>query len=257
MRNFFLLPLLLLFVVARLSAQQTDLAKTIFHKDSLFWKAYNACDVEGMLRFISDDIEFYHDKGGVTYGKENFRASFEKNLCGNKDFRLRREAVSGSLHLFPLKSHDTIYGAILSGDHFFYINETGKKEFKDGLAKFTHLWVIKDGQWVMKRIYSYDHGPAPYINTRKAISPGAAVLKKYAGKYDGKENGTLIITSQANSLLLQAGNKKYILYPETATSFFVKERDLVFEFVLDEKKKAKKIIVRENGNITQEANVLP
>jgi len=249
--------LLLLVTANQVTAQQSDLNKTILHNDSLFWAAYNACDVEGMLQLVSDDLEFYHDKGGPTYGKEAFGKSLANNLCGNKDFHLRREAVAGTVHIFPMKSKDTIYGAILSGDHVFYINETGKKEFKDGLAKFTHLWVIRDGRWVMKRILSYDHGPAVYTNTRQAIKPGAAVLKKYAGKYDGKEVGIITIVPKESTLLLTAGKKQYTIYPETTTTFFVKDRDLVFEFILDAKKKPTKLVIKENGNVTQEANVMP
>lgn len=257
MRNLLFLPLLLLITTNQVAAQQSDLEKTILHNDSLFWKAYNACDVEGMLQFVSDDLEFYHDKGGPTYGKKAFGQSLANNLCGNKDFRLRREAVAGTVHVFPMKSRDTLYGAILSGDHVFYINETGKKEFKDGRAKFTHLWINKDGQWVMKRILSYDHGPATYTNMRQPIQPGAAALKKYAGKYDGKETGIITIVPQEATLLLTAGKKQYVIYPETATSFFLKERDLVFEFVLDAKKKPAKLVIKENCHVTQEANVIP
>ena len=257
MRKLLSLHLFLLITAGQLSAQQSDPEKTILHNDSLFWAAYNTCDVEGMLKFVSDDLEFYHDKGGPTYGKEAFGKSLANNLCSNKDFHLRREAVAGTVHIFPLKSKDTIYGAILSGNHVFYINETGKKEFKDGLARFTHLWIIRDGKWVMKRIFSYDHGPAVYTNTRQAIKPGAAALKKYAGKYDGKEIGIITIVPQESTLLLTAGKKQYTIYPETATTFFLKERDLVFEFVLDAKKKPTKIVVKENGNVTQEANAIP
>jgi len=31
----------------------------------------------------------------------------------------------------------------------------------DGLAKFFHVWLLKDGTWKMARVISYDHGPAP------------------------------------------------------------------------------------------------
>jgi hypothetical protein len=58
------------------------------------------------------------------------------------------------------------YGAILTGEHVFYILEKGKSERLDGLAKFTHVWRFKDNEWKMHRVLSYDHGPAPYINKR-------------------------------------------------------------------------------------------
>ena len=53
-----------------------------------------------------------------------------------------------------------VYGAILSGEHVFYVRQKGKPEVLDGRAKFTHLWLLKDGVWKMSRVLSYDHGPA-------------------------------------------------------------------------------------------------
>jgi hypothetical protein len=42
----------------------------------------------------------------------------------------------------------------------FYIKEAGRDEFLDGHAKFTHVWLLKDGAWKMSRVLSYSHGPA-------------------------------------------------------------------------------------------------
>lgn len=139
-------------------SQSGDLTSTILHLDSLFWQAYNTCDVDGMAKFFTEDVEFYHDKNGLITTKASMVAGIRKGLCGNENFRLRREAVPGSVRVFPLNN----YGAILSGEHVFYINEKGKKEFPDGLARFTHVWQFKDNTWRMSRILSYDHGPAPY-----------------------------------------------------------------------------------------------
>ena len=112
------------------------------------------------MNFFTNDVEFYHDKGGITNGLENLAMSMKKNLCSNENFRLRREAVAGTVKVFSLQQSNSIYGAIISGSHVFYINEKGKKERLDGLAKFTHVWLLKDNVWKMSRILSYDHGPA-------------------------------------------------------------------------------------------------
>jgi len=156
------------FLLASLSqasmAQTADekLTATILQKDSLFWVAYNNCETEKFSQFFTEDMEFYHDKGGATLGLENLVSSAKKNLCSSDTFRLRREAVEGTVKVFPLKKSDVIYGAILSGEHVFYILEKGKPARLDGQAKFTHLWLLKDGVWKMTRILSYDHGPAKY-----------------------------------------------------------------------------------------------
>jgi len=158
-----LLTFLFAFVFTMAShAQETEqnITQHILHKDSLFWQSYNRCDTSGYDRFFSNDVEFYHDKGGITLGADNMALSIKKNLCSNSDFRIRREEVKGTVKFFALQNNGVIYGAILSGDHFFYISEKGKAERLDGRAKFTHLWLLKDEVWKMNRILSYDHGPA-------------------------------------------------------------------------------------------------
>ena len=137
-----------------------NLSKTILSRDSIFWKSYNECNIQSMQQFVSNDVEFYHDKGGITLGAEELMKSIKNNLCSDDKFRLRREAVKGSLKVYPLENAGVIYGAILTGEHVFYVTQKGKPEFLDGLASFTHLWLVKDNVWKMTRILSYDHGPA-------------------------------------------------------------------------------------------------
>ncbi|MCC7504570.1 MAG: nuclear transport factor 2 family protein [Saprospiraceae bacterium] len=164
-QTLFLLLAGLLALTQPAAAQHADpqLAATILHLDSLFWSAYNRCDVDEMIRFFSDDVEFYHDKGGLTAGRANFENALRNGLCGNPDFRLRREAVPGTIQVFPLANSNGIYGAILSGEHVFYIRENNRPEFLDGHARFTHVWLLTDGVWKMARVLSYDHGPAQAI----------------------------------------------------------------------------------------------
>lgn len=132
------------------------LEAAILHLDSLFWQAYNVCDVDKMSDFLTEDVEFYHDKNGLATTRGRLMESIKKGLCGNENFRLRREAVAGTIAVFPLEG----YGAILTGEHVFYVLEKGKPERLDGLARFTHVWLYKDKAWKMARILSYDHGPA-------------------------------------------------------------------------------------------------
>ena len=232
--------------------EQEKLSATILSKDSLFWVAYNNCDTEGFGQFFADDVEFYHDKGGVTNGLKNLVEIFKINLCSNENFRLRREGIVGTMKVFPLQKSDTIYGAILSGEHVFYILEKGKKERLDGKARFTHLWLLNNGVWKMSRVLSYDHGPAPYINKRKEIQLPAKVLNQFVGKYNGAQSGTVTIQKENDLLALVGNNKKSILYPETQNRFFMKERDLTFEFIKNEANKDYRLVVRENGEVVEE-----
>jgi hypothetical protein len=157
-----LLLFCLTFSIAHSSMAQSDaeVKALIFKQDSLFWITYNTCDTAANKSFFTTDVEFYHDKGGVTLGSQALATSLKNNLCSNPDFRLRRQAVPGTVHVFPLRNGSNVYGAVISGEHLFYIIEKGNERV-DGLAKFTHLWIVKDGVWKMSRILSYDHGPVP------------------------------------------------------------------------------------------------
>jgi len=140
--------------------EQEKLTAVILEKDGRFWSAYNNCDAEKFKDFFTDDVEFYHDKGGATIGIEALTDTLKKNLCGNPKWRLRREAVAGTVKVFPLKKGDKIYGAIISGEHVFYVTELGKPEYLDGRANFTHVWLLKNDDYKMARILSYNHHSA-------------------------------------------------------------------------------------------------
>lgn len=236
-----------------LSFAQTDqeLSNTIIRLDSLFWSTYNNCDTAKMGSFFTEDVEFYHDKGGPTFGLPELVRSFSKNLCSNKDFRLRREAVEGNYKVYPLKKDNMIYGAILSGEHVFYILEPGKGEQLNGLAKFTHLWLLNDGTWKMKSVLSYDHGPAPYINKKKEIVLSEKEIAKYVGMYNGPQSGDVEILAGKGHLILKIGERRLNIYPEKESLFFDKTRDLTFEFV-----KGEKMMVWENGAVAEELVVV-
>ncbi len=235
--------------------ENAKLTETILTQDSLFWTAYNGCDTTQMQKFFTADLEFYHDKGGMTLGLEKLMAVTKKNLCGPNDFRLRREAVPGTVKVFPLQNGEAVYGAIISGEHVFYIREGGKERL-DGLARFTHLWLVSNGVWKMTRVLSYDHGPARQEGTKKQITLSSEVLDQYVGKYKGPENRDMSIAREDGFLKLSVEQRVIDLYPEADNRFFVKGRDLVFEFVKD-RNRISKMIVRENGQVVEEAMSIP
>jgi hypothetical protein len=249
------LALLLLLPAYSLFAEteQEKVEAIVLHQDALFWDAYNRCDTEGFRPFISDDVEFYHDKGGIILGLDSLIATTKKNLCADGGYRLRREAVEGSVKCFPLQNANVTYGAVLSGEHRFYVLEKGKKERLDGQAKFFDVWLVKDGVWKMSRVVSYSHGPAVYVNKRTEAKVSADVLDRLAGTYAGDHSGAITVRREQDFLVLQIQEKKYLLYPESENQFFTKDRDLTFEFVKDAKNQVSKIVVREAGEIVETA----
>lgn len=255
--SFFLMLVTLLTVTIQAAAQNKDKdqAKSVTAADSLFWQGYNTCDLELQESLIADDIEFYHDKGGITLGKKDMLSSIQKNLCG-PDFRLRREAVASTVKLHLLKSADTVYGALITGEHQFYVIPAGKNERLDGRAFFANLWLLNDKQWKLSRVFSYDHGPAKYLNKRKQIAITPKQLQKYVGTYLGKQSGAIVVKTAKDHLILKIGEKSFSVYPETGSLYFMKERDLTFSFQGNTIKDAE-LIISEYGQVVEKAKSQP
>ncbi|RZJ56949.1 MAG: nuclear transport factor 2 family protein [Flavobacterium sp.] len=136
-----------------------ELTTQITKLDTEAFDAYNKCDLSTFKTYFTDDLEFYHDKGGPVFTSSKLIESMESGMCGNPNWKLRREVVQGSLKVYSLHDNSRGYGAVLTGEHYFYITENGK-ESKTGVTKFTHLWLLKDGRWQMSRVLSYDHRDA-------------------------------------------------------------------------------------------------
>ena len=151
----FFLPAILLIVTSLASAQtahdpsaQGSLYKEIAHMDSVLFNAFNTRDTNQFKIMFTPDLEFFHDKGGLTGYDQTieFMRSTTKNNNG-----LKRELVKGSLEVYPIPG----YGAMEIGSHTFCHNENGKQDC--GSFKFVHIWQKKDGEWKISRVVSYDH----------------------------------------------------------------------------------------------------
>ena len=129
---------------------QEDLTRAIKTLDAQLFDAYNTCNLEKFGSLIDADVEFYHDKGGLTIGEKALTQSIKDNICG----KVTRELVAGSLEVYNI--HD--YGAVEIGVHRFH--HPGQTPDVVGEAKFIHLWRYKDGAWKITRVISYDHGLA-------------------------------------------------------------------------------------------------
>ena len=142
-------------------SEQSELYQTLKSKDSiLFDAAFNRCDTETMGELFTEDFEFYHDKVGATFGKEEFLAPTRQS-CANVDpkepQRAKRILLEDSLEVFPLYKNGVLYGAVQHGIHRFeFLND--KNQYQRGdTAKFTHVWMLEDNNWKIKRELSYDH----------------------------------------------------------------------------------------------------
>lgn len=248
MRRRRLLPLVLWCMA--FAAVAADDEQAVRAADARYWQAYNACDLPTMGELLTDDVEFYHDKTGLTASKSAVLASLRKGPCGDPASHLRREAVDAGIRFHPLAGGF----ALLSGTHRFHLRQDGGPERLDGQAEFTNLWQSVDGRWRMRRILSYAHGPVPYTPPATHITLAPAVLAAYAGTYRGKNVGDIRVAVEGDHLRLTAGSLAVTLHAESQTRFFALERDLRFEFALPAGTGgARTLTVYENGAAVETA----
>lgn len=147
-------------ISSHLFAQVADtsaLYKAIKTGDSLIFDiGFNTCNLAPYNDIFADDFRFYHDKGGITFGKAAFIESMQNGICKQKN-KLERFLVPGTLQVFPLANNGVLYGAIENGDHAFYVTEKDKPRYQTGVARFTIVWLLVDGKWKATEALSYDH----------------------------------------------------------------------------------------------------
>jgi hypothetical protein len=141
-KRFVLLPFL--FFCFKGSAQTNELTETIMRLDSVFFHAYNNCDIAKMRDLYSDSIEFFHDKTGLETSKQKILDNTQKYICG----KVTRELVKGSIEVSPLPG----YGAVELGMHMFHNNQ--EKDHKPHQSKFVILWRNNGGKWTITKVIS-------------------------------------------------------------------------------------------------------
>lgn len=129
--------------------------------DRFFTLFFDArCHPAEVRAMLADDIEMYHDKGGlIATSADQFMADYEKACAARSApdaWRSRRELVPSSLHVDPVPG----LGAIEDGDHRFFERRGDGPERLAGTAHFTQLWVKIDGDWKLKRVFSFRHRAA-------------------------------------------------------------------------------------------------
>ena len=151
---FFFKTLIFFFLIAMANpvnaqfGKSGDLFNEIAHMDSVLFNAFNNRDIEKFKTLFTTDLEFYHDKGGLT--DYNYTIQSLRNTTAQNN-GLRRELVKGSLEVYPIKD----YGAIQIGAHTFCHPENGRMDC--GTFKFVHVWKKINNEWKITRVISYDH----------------------------------------------------------------------------------------------------
>ena len=146
-------------------AESSELYQKLKKQDSiLFNAAFNTCDTNTLEGIFTEDFEFYHDKGGLSEGRDAFLNPMKEN-CANWNSEepqpSKRILISNSLKVFPLYKNGELYGAIQHGIHRFESLNQNKDYQKGDVAKFTHVWIKENNIWKVKRELSYDHQYKP------------------------------------------------------------------------------------------------
>ncbi|MDH7463558.1 nuclear transport factor 2 family protein [Chitinophagaceae bacterium 26-R-25] len=124
--------------------QSQALFDTIAHLDSVFFSAYNSCNIDVQAAMYSDTMEFYHDKGGLMTDKAQILADTKKYVCGNK---VSRELVKGSIEVYSINN----YGAVEMGLHRFH---NGMENSTSDPSKFIIFWQNTNNKWTIRKVVS-------------------------------------------------------------------------------------------------------
>ena len=120
----------------------------IARMDTTMFAAFNDHKVEDLMALFTDDLEFYHDTGGLN-NYDGTKHDFVQLFARTPD--IRRDLVEGSLQVYPIKNH----GAIEVGEHRFCHTENGQPDC--GTFKFLMVWRKTGDSWKVSRVISYGH----------------------------------------------------------------------------------------------------
>jgi ketosteroid isomerase-like protein len=125
------------------TAQDKKLQHTIEALDSIFFHAYNTCDLEKQAEMYADTIEFFHDVSGLDTSKQRILKNTEKYICN----KVTSELVPGSIEVSPIPG----YGAVELGMHRFHQKAIGVTSRP---SRFMIIWRNTGGKWQITKVIS-------------------------------------------------------------------------------------------------------
>src|ERR1044072_5105739 len=97
----------------RKSVSDAELLRTIKALDAAVFDAYNRCNLEKFGSFFIEDVELYHDNGGLT---DRSRQSLGEWAKKTTSVKVKREWAAGNVGVYPLRG----FGAVEMGVHRFH-----------------------------------------------------------------------------------------------------------------------------------------
>ena len=120
------------------------LYQEIVRMDSIYFDAYNHCDMQKQAAIFADSLEFYHDNGGLETSKMKLLAAVKENICG----KVTRVLVAGSIEVYPIPG----FGAVEIALHQFINHAENNSLSKPD--RFVVVWQRRGNEWQMKRVIS-------------------------------------------------------------------------------------------------------
>jgi len=151
---------------------------------TFFEQGFNQCNLEYLDKAMHKDLIFYHDQSGIQ-DRNTFFENTKKYICSDPNKKPIRKVEEKSLEVFPLYNNGILYGAIQRGIHNFYIREPNKEDVQTSRAKFTHLYLLENGKWLLKEVLSFDHNDPVKSKNKKTF---------------GKEIETLLVREKVPAL---------------------------------------------------------
>lgn len=130
--------------IPKYESKDVKLHNEIVKMDTKYFNAYNTCDMKTQAEIYSENLEFFHDKGGLSTSKSDILKSLKKNICG----KVTRTLIKGSVEVYPIKD----YGAVQIGYHKFFNKE--EPNAKSIPSKFIVIWKNENYNWKITKVIS-------------------------------------------------------------------------------------------------------
>ena len=136
------------FIGLAATAEEPSLRDTVLALDKQLFNAFNERDVDTFKRMFDEDIEFFHDIGGLS---DYDQAITNTAQLFERDTGLTRELLLDTVSIYPVPD----FGAIQVGKHRFCHPENGVMDC--GTFDFLHIWRQQEDSWTLVRVVSYGH----------------------------------------------------------------------------------------------------
>lgn len=130
---------------------KSQIYQTALAQDKVLFDAYNECNLETLGKISDENLEFYHDKGGLMNGKTAFLEAVKNNICN----KVERQLVKSSFEAYELEN----YGFVEAGSHTFCnkVETPICKDKTNGIGRFFMIWRKDPNGYKLVRVISYEH----------------------------------------------------------------------------------------------------